>query len=84
MTATVHTFCSFTVKVISTAPRDEVCEGGKKCPLGSTGTATGDCWTTNVYEKGRWWLCESHFSSIPTLTMPSTFIPTLFRRSGAR
>ena len=62
VTATVHTFCSFTSKVITTQPRDEVCQGGK-CPLGSIGTATGDCWTTNVYENGRWWLCDSHYTS---------------------
>ena len=82
MTATVHTFCSFTVKVITTEPRDEVCQGGK-CPLGSTGSATGDCWTTNVYERGRWWLCESHYSALPSLLRPGSFIPTLFRRSGS-
>ena len=79
--ATVNTFCSFTVKVITTAPRDEPCQGGK-CPLGSIGTSTGNCRTTNVYEKGRWWICESTFSPIPSLTTPSTFVPTLFRRSG--
>jgi hypothetical protein len=60
--ATVHTFCSFTSKVITTAPVDEYCANGK-CPLGSIqGPVTGDCWTTNVYQKGRWWLCESHFT----------------------
>ena len=84
LNATVHTFCSFTVKVISSSPRDEYCEGGKKCPLGSTGTSTGDCWTTNVYEQGRWWLCESHFTAAPGLNPLSTFVPTLFRRSGSR
>jgi hypothetical protein len=61
MTATVHTFCSFTSKVITTQPRDETCANGA-CPLNSVGTATGDCWTTNVYESGRWFLCESHFT----------------------
>jgi hypothetical protein len=60
-TATVHTFCSFTSKVITTQPRDESCQNGA-CPLNSVGTATGDCWTTNVYESGRWFLCESHFT----------------------
>jgi hypothetical protein len=80
--ATVHTFCSFTVKVITTQPRDEPCQGGK-CPLGSIGTSTGDCWTTNVYDKGRWWICESHFSAIPSLNPRTTFVPTLFRRSGS-
>ena len=81
LSATVHTFCSFTVRVITTQPRDEVCVGGK-CPVGSVGSSTGDCWTTNVYEKGRWWLCESHFTSQGSLTAPTSFIPTLFRRTG--
>jgi hypothetical protein len=79
--ATVHTFCSFTVKVISPDPIDEPCLNGK-CPLGSQGTSTGDCWTTNVYEQGRWWLCESHFTPLPALTQPGTFAPTIFRHRG--
>lgn len=66
-TATVHTFCSFTSRIITTQPRDESCQNGA-CPLNSEGTATGDCWTTNVYEGGRWWLCESHFTSKSTLS----------------
>ena len=65
--ATVHTACSFTSRVITTTPREESCQGGK-CPLGSVGSVQGDCWTTNVYEKGRWWICESRFSSPTTLT----------------
>jgi hypothetical protein len=69
LSATVHTACSFTSKVITTQPRDENCRDGR-CPLGSIGTATGDCWTTNVYEKGRWWLCESHFTSQSGLLSP--------------
>jgi len=67
LTATVHTFCSFTSRVITTQPREEGCQNGA-CPLNSEGTATGDCWTTNVYENGRWWLCESHFTSKSTLS----------------
>jgi hypothetical protein len=66
-TATVHTFCSFTSRVIAAAPREENCSGGR-CPVGSIGSVQGDCWTTNVYEKGRWWICESHFSSPSTLS----------------
>jgi hypothetical protein len=69
LSATVHTSCSFTSKVITTEPREESCRGGK-CPLGSVGTASGDCWTTNVYEKGRWWLCESHYTSSSSLLSP--------------
>lgn len=84
LNATVHTFCSFKVKVISSSPRDEYCEGGKNCPLGSTGTSTGDCWTTNVYEQGRWFLCESHFTPAPSLNPLSAFVPNLFRRTGSR
>ena len=76
MTATVHTFCSFTSKVITTQPRDESCQNGA-CPLNSVGTATGDCWTTNVYESGRWWLCESHFTSkAPLSPMMRAFFGT--------
>ena len=67
LTATVHTFCSFTSRIITTQPRDEGCQNGA-CPLNSEGTATGDCWTTNVYESGRWWLCESHFTSKSSLS----------------
>lgn len=66
-TATVHTFCAFTSRVITDSPREESCLNGK-CPKGSVGSVQGDCWTTNVYEKGRWWICESHFSSVGTLT----------------
>jgi len=65
--ATVHTFCSFTSRVITTQPREEGCRNGA-CPLNSEGTATGDCWTTNVYEGGRWWICESHFTSTSSLS----------------
>ena len=79
LAATVHTFCSFTVKVITTQPREESCQTSP-CPLGSIGTFTGHCRTTNVYENGRWWLCESTATSIPSLTQPSTFVPTFFRR----
>jgi hypothetical protein len=59
--ATVHTACSFTSRIITTEPREEFCAGGK-CPLGSIWNAEGDCWTTNVYQNGRWWICESHFT----------------------
>ena len=63
LTATVNTSCSFTSKVITTQPRDEYCANGN-CPLGSIqGPVTGNCITTNVYQNGRWWLCESTFSS---------------------
>jgi len=67
LTATVHTACSFTSRVITTNPREENCRNGA-CPLNSVGSVSGDCWTTNVYEKGRWWICESHFNSSTTLT----------------
>ena len=83
MTAVVNTFCSFTVKVIAAQPREEGCQQGQ-CPLGSIGTSTGNCRTNNVYEKGRWWLCDSFFDAIPSLAPRSTFVPTFFRRSGGR
>ena len=81
LTATVHTFCAFTVRVISPEPREESCKL-TPCPVGSIGSSSGDCWTTNVYEKGRWWLCESHFTAGPSLNPRSAFTPTFFRRSG--
>jgi hypothetical protein len=67
LTAKVHTFCSFTSRVITTQPRDENCQNGA-CPLGSEGSVQGDCWTADVYEKGRWWICESHFTGKSPLT----------------
>jgi hypothetical protein len=64
VSATVHTFCSFTSRVITTQPRDEPCQNGK-CPLGSIqGPVTGDCFTNDVYQSGRWWLCDSHFGPL--------------------
>lgn len=68
-TATVHTFCSFTSRVITTNPQSGGCVNTPgSCPFNTQGTAQGDCWTTNVYENGRWWLCESHFTSTGALT----------------
>jgi hypothetical protein len=58
VSATVHTFCSFTSRVIAQQPKK--CIG---CAYGSVGTTTGDCYTTHVYENGKWWLCESHYQS---------------------
>jgi hypothetical protein len=67
--ATVHTACSFTSKVITTSPQSGGClVPAGSCPFGSTQTAAGDCLTTNVYENGRWWLCESHFAPKGALT----------------
>ena len=68
LTATVQTSCSFTSRVITTAPRAEGCEVPGACPLNSVGTVEGTCRTTHVYEKGRWWLCESSFTGSATLS----------------
>lgn len=68
-TATVHTFCSFTSRVITTNPQSGGCVNSPaSCPFNGEGTAQGDCWTTNVYEKGRWWLCASHYTPTGSLT----------------
>ena len=62
-TATVHTFCSFTSRVITMNPISNGCvDHPGSCKFGGEGTAEGDCWTTGVYEKGRWWLCASHYT----------------------
>ena len=80
LSATVHTFCSFTSKVISPNPVDESCANGA-CPLGSIqGPNQGDCFTTNVYEKGRWWICESHYK--PLNGILSTYERAFFSISG--
>jgi len=62
---TVHTFCAFTSRVITTDPWS--CSAAD-CPYNSVQSVQGDCYTTNVYEQGRWWLCESHFNGKNALT----------------
>jgi hypothetical protein len=74
--ATVHTFCSFTSQVISEKPLKCI-----DCKFGSVGTTSGDCYTTNVYENGRWWLCESHYLASNAV---SPFQMSLERALGLR
>ncbi len=67
--AIVHTACSFTSRVITNSPQSGGCrENPGSCRFGSTQTVEGDCWTTNVYERGRWWLCQSKFDPKRPLT----------------
>ena len=67
--ATVHTFCSFTSRVITQSPQSEGCRNDPgSCRFNSEGTAQGDCVTTSVFEQGRWWLCTSSFKSTTALT----------------
>lgn len=68
LSAKAHTFCAFTSKVITTQPQSGGCQVAGACPFNSVQSVEGDCWTTNVYEKGRWWLCESHFTGKSALT----------------
>lgn len=61
--ATVHTFCAFTSRVITTQPQSGGCLASPgACPFNSVQNVKGDCYTTNVYETGRWRLCTSHFT----------------------
>jgi hypothetical protein len=61
--ATVHTACQFTSRVIAANPQSGGCQiDPASCRLGAIQQTDGDCWTTNVYEKGRWWICQSHFT----------------------
>lgn len=62
---TVHTFCAFTSRVIA---KDAWGCTPAECPYNTIQSVQGDCYTTNVYEQGRWWLCESHFSPNRTLS----------------
>lgn len=62
---TVHTYCAFTSRVIAKEPWG--CTPAE-CPYDTIQSVQGDCFTTNVYEQGRWWLCESHFNPSRALT----------------
>jgi hypothetical protein len=67
--ATVHTACSFTSRVITNTPQSGGCKvDPASCRFGTVQTAEGDCLTTNVYEKGRWWICTSNFAPKGKLT----------------
>ena len=72
--ATVHTDCAFTSLVITREPWS--CSA-KDCPYNAVQNVKGDCYTTNVYEQGRWWLCDSHFNPAPGLA-PSAFERAFF------
>jgi hypothetical protein len=66
---TVHTSCQFTSRVITTSPQSGGCLADPaSCKFNSIQQASGDCYTTSVYEQGRWWLCESHFNPARTIT----------------
>lgn len=61
--ATVHTFCSFTSRVITPTPQSGGCLAVPgTCKFNTVQTVKGDCYTTNVYETGQWRLCTSHFA----------------------
>ena len=67
--ATVNTFCSFTSRVITTTPQSEGCKNDPaSCKFNSVQSVQGNCWTTNVYQNGRWWLCTSNFSGSSAVT----------------
>lgn len=69
MTATVHTACAFTSRVITTTPQSGGCLADPaSCKFGAVQNADGDCVTTNVYERGRWWICESNYFPKNALT----------------
>jgi hypothetical protein len=61
-TASVHTFCAFTSRVITATPQSEGCKNDPSaCGFNSVQSVQGNCLTTSVYDKGRWWLCTSNF-----------------------
>lgn len=72
--ATVHTFCAFESRILHTpatcSPAD--------CPIGYIQRVEGDCYTTDVYESGRWWLCTSHFTASSSSNTPTAFIRSFF------
>ncbi|HYT74584.1 MAG TPA: hypothetical protein VEL79_07545 [Vicinamibacterales bacterium] len=62
--ATVHTFCHFESLILHTPAN---CSSAD-CPVGTVQKVEGDCYTTDIYENGRWWLCESHFNGVRVLS----------------
>jgi hypothetical protein len=65
--ATVHTF-GVVVAMIVQRPPDCVPERPGDCDPGHVGEARGDFWTTDVYENGRWWMCQSHYTPAGSLS----------------
>ena len=57
MSGDVRVACSFTSRIVKCEP------GSVGCVAGSTGTVSGDCVLTGVYEQQRWWLCTSNFQN---------------------
>lgn len=59
--------CSFTSRVKACPP------GTPACVVGAVEKAAGDCILTGVYERQRWWLCDSHFRGDVPLSLRSFF-----------
>jgi hypothetical protein len=51
---------------------------------GVTGTASGDCYLTAVYEQGRWWLCDSNLCRPLSSTSSEPFAKPFFLYCGGR
>src|SRR3954462_13266606 len=80
-TATAHTFCGFTSQVITRTPQSGGCVANPdSCKFDSVQSVQGDCLTTNVYEKGRWWICTSSFK--PEIGVASPFTRAFFGLAG--
>ena len=58
VTATVHTACCVHLAVITTNPQSTKCAPTATARSAGDPERQRDCWTTNVYEQGRWWLCD--------------------------
>lgn len=56
--------CSFTSRVVHCDPPDPNDPETLGCVVGNTGTLTGNCTMTGIYEQDRWWLCTSNFNRI--------------------
>lgn len=68
-TATVHTFCHFESLILHTPANCSPAD----CPVGTLQKVEGDCYTTDVYLDGRWWLCESHFNGVRLSALERAF-----------
>lgn len=60
MHAQIRANCAFTSRVLACVPDTSV----PNCSVGATERVDGDCLLTAIYERDRWWLCDSKFQGM--------------------
>ena len=67
MSGRMRVDCAFTSRVLACVPNTTV----PNCSVGATERVVGDCVLTAIYERNRWWLCESRFVNSQLLAQPA-------------